>query len=253
MSGTDSSRSTIIEPRPTNAGAADPDAPVGGATPADSDPRIDPANPGAQGTPPASTNPIEALGLAPSIEAALFASERALSAARLAQALLGPEPVSDTGEEDRRRSAAPEAVRRVEGCVKELNAEYERTGRAFRIESVPGGYRVMTLARFAPALARLSALRPPARLSRAAIETLSIIAYRQPIGRAQLEAIRGVACGEVLKSLIERRLVTITGRAEELGRPMLYGTTRQFLDAFGLASLADLPQEGELAGPRQDG
>ena len=85
------------------------------------------------------------------------------------------------------------------------------------------------------------------KLSRAAIETLAIIAYRQPVTRAELEAIRGVACGEVLKSLVERRLVTITGRAEELGRPMLYGTTRQFLDHFGLATLKDLPAPADLA------
>ena len=79
------------------------------------------------------------------------------------------------------------------------------------------------------------------RLSRPAIETLAIIAYKQPITRAKLEAIRGVGCGEVLKSLLERRLIAVTGRAEELGRPMLYGTTRQFLDAFGIRSVKDLP------------
>jgi len=73
------------------------------------------------------------------------------------------------------------------------------------------------------------------------LETLSIIAYRQPITRAQLEAIRGVGCGEVLRGLIDRRMVMVKGRAEELGRPMLYGTTRQFLDCFGLASVKDLP------------
>ena len=77
--------------------------------------------------------------------------------------------------------------------------------------------------------------------------TLSIIAYRQPITRAELEAIRGVACGEVVRTLMDRRLVKITGRAEELGRPMLYGTTRQFLDTFGLASVKDLPKPEELA------
>ena len=85
------------------------------------------------------------------------------------------------------------------------------------------------------------------KLSPAALETLAIVAYRQPIVRAEIEAIRGVASGEVLRSLMERRLVRITGRAEELGRPMLYGTTREFLQVFGLASLADLPQRKEFA------
>ena len=84
------------------------------------------------------------------------------------------------------------------------------------------------------------------RLSRAALETLSIIAYRQPVTRASLEAIRGVACGEILRALLERRLVMIKGRAEELGRPMLYGTTKHFLDVFGLSSLKDLPKPEEF-------
>src|SRR5690606_7991210 len=98
----------------------------------------------------------------------------------------------------------------------------------------------------ASALAAFHRSRSTGRLSRAAIETLAIIAYRQPITRAELEAIRGVACGEVLRSLLERRMIQIAGRAEEVGRPMLYGTTRQFLDTFGLASLKDLPASGEL-------
>ena len=104
-----------------------------------------------------------------------------------------------------------------------------------------GGVQVLTVAEFGPLLARLHADRQSSRLSPAALETLSIIAYRQPIMRAELEAIRGVACGEVLRSLLERRLVKVVGRAEELGRPMLYGTTREFLKVFGLASLDDLP------------
>jgi segregation and condensation protein B len=87
----------------------------------------------------------------------------------------------------------------------------------------------------------MHAERQQARLSQAALETLSIIAYRQPVMRAEIEAIRGVACGEVLRHLLERRLIKIAGRAEELGRPMLYGTTHEFLKVFGLASLEDLP------------
>ena len=104
----------------------------------------------------------------------------------------------------------------------------------------------MTLPRFAPVLEQYHGKRERHGVSRAALETLAIIAYKQPMTRASLEAIRGVACGEVLRSLIERRLITIVGRAEELGRPMLYGTTKAFLETFGLATLKDLPTAEDL-------
>ena len=93
-----------------------------------------------------------------------------------------------------------------------------------------------------PLVSRLHAERQQQRLSQAALETLSIIAYRQPVMRAEVEVIRGVACGEVLKGLMARRLIKIVGRAEEVGRPMLYGTTKDFLRIFGLANLQDLPE-----------
>ena len=137
---------------------------------------------------------------------------------------------------------------RLQAAIDDLNAQYAASGRTFRIEAVAGGVRMMTLPAFAPVLAAFHKARSGTRLSRPAIETLSIIAYRQPITRAQLEAIRGVSCGEVLRSLMERRLVTIKGRAEELGRPILYGTTKEFLDAFGLSSLKDLPSAEAAAG-----
>jgi len=130
--------------------------------------------------------------------------------------------------------------------VKSLNEEYEKTGRSFRVEAVSGGFRVMTLPKFSTQIAALHRRQASSKLSKAGVETLAIIAYKQPITRAELEAIRGVACGEVLKSLMDRRLVTIKGRAEELGRPMLYGTTKTFLDHFGLASIKDLPTLTEL-------
>ncbi|MBY0261687.1 MAG: SMC-Scp complex subunit ScpB, partial [Phycisphaerales bacterium] len=116
----------------------------------------------------------------------------------------------------------------------------------FRIERIAGGYRVMTLPAFGPVLEAYHGKRERHALSRAAIETLAIIAYKQPITRAALESIRGVACGEVLRSLMERRLVTIVGRAEEVGRPMLYGTSKAFLETFGLASVKDLPSVDDL-------
>lgn len=135
----------------------------------------------------------------------------------------------------------------IEAAIAALNDEYDARGRAFRIEPVSGGYRLMTRPEHAPVIAAMHRARATTRLSRPALETLSIIAYRQPVTRAELEAIRGVACGEVLRSLLDRKMVKITGRAEELGRPMLYGTTPQFLDAFGLANIKDLPKPEELA------
>jgi len=104
----------------------------------------------------------------------------------------------------------------------------------------------MTLPQYHDVISRLFKTRNDSRLSQAAMETLSIVAYRQPVLRADIEAIRGVACGEVLRSLMEKQLVKIVGRAEVLGRPMLYGTTRRFLEIFGLNSLDELPKFEEL-------
>lgn len=207
--------------------------------------------------------------LGPRVEALLLTSARPVSGEKLAVALgLMPAPVAEAqalpgapesapptsppAPTKRRRGGkgapvGPGPVERLAGAVEWLNGEYERTGRSFRIELVAGGYRVVTLPRFGPDIAALQGQAAATRLSRAAVETLAIIAYRQPVTRAQLEAIRGVACGEVLRSLMDRRLVTIAGRAEEVGRPLLYATTRQFLDAFGLASLKDLPTASEVA------
>lgn len=170
--------------------------------------------------------------LVPAVEAMLMSSDRPLSAPKAAEA------IGATLPSDERPTADD-----IAAAVEALNADYERTGRAFRIEYISGGYRVMTLPEHASVLAAFHRQRTSTRLSRAALETLAVVAYKQPVTRARLEAIRGVACGEVLKTLLERRLVAVVGRAEELGRPMLYGTTKHFLDAFGLASVKDLPSE----------
>lgn len=138
-------------------------------------------------------------------------------------------------------------IKQIAEAIAQLNAQYDEHERAFRIEEISGGYRLMTRPQHAPIVATMHRARATTRLSKPALETLSIIAYRQPITRAELESIRGVACGEVVRTLMDRRMVKITGRAEELGRPMLYGTTRQFLDTFGLASTKDLPKPDELA------
>ncbi len=131
---------------------------------------------------------------------------------------------------------------KVREAIESLNEAYATSGRVFRITAVADGWQMLTQAEVAPVLARLLAARQQSRLSQPAMETLSIIAYRQPVLRAEIEAIRGVAAGEVLRGLLERRLVRIAGRAEELGRPMLYGTTREFLRVFGLSGVDDLPE-----------
>jgi len=178
-----------------------------------------------------SQSPTEAGGNQPSdritpaqiVEALLFSSDAPLSAARLAQ-LSGIKLVGEV----RRR-------------VAELNEKYTQAGLSFRIEEIARGYQMLSLACFRPWLAELNKHHARSRLSAAALETLSIVAYKQPVIRADIEAIRGVGSGEVLNRLREIGLVKIMGRAEVVGRPMLYGTTRKFLDIFGLADLEDLP------------
>ena len=196
------------------------------------------------------------------VEAAILLADRPISDARLAEVLgLVPPSTRPAGkdgeatdgdaETSARDSAAiagrrREALRLVREAIDTLNQQYAASNRTFRIESVAGGRQMLTIAAFGPILSRIKGQRAQTRLSQAALETLAIIAYRQPMLRAQLEAIRGVACGEVLKSLMERRLVKIVGRAEEVGRPMLYGTTPEFLRVFGIANLSDLPQAKDL-------
>jgi len=200
----------------------------------------------------------------------LVANEEALAAEQLSEAevahvseLVNPAVTSDetTGTEQPQAAAKTKKPRRrktkpsgqdpeelIGRAVALLNATYEKTSRAFRIELVAGGYRVVTLAVHAKAVATLHGLAAQQKLSKAAVETLAIIAYKQPVTKSTLEAIRGVSCGEVLRSLLERRLVTIAGRAEELGRPILYATSKGFLEAFGLGSLRDLPSTQEITG-----
>jgi segregation and condensation protein B len=130
--------------------------------------------------------------------------------------------------------------------VRQLNDEYDDLGRAFRVEEVAGGYQLMTRPKFAAWLRRLDGVPKELRLSAPALETLAVIAYRQPSGRAEIEAIRGVNCGEILRQLMDRDLVRIAGRGQELGRPYLYATTKRFLQLFGLRALAELPRASEL-------
>ncbi|MEC9091236.1 MAG: SMC-Scp complex subunit ScpB [Planctomycetota bacterium] len=126
--------------------------------------------------------------------------------------------------------------------ITQINRKYAEFGRAFRIEKIAGGYQLMTHQELAPWIRRLHGFNRETKLSDPALETLSIVAYRQPILRADIEQIRGVSCGEVLRQLMDRKYVKISGRSEELGRPFLYTTTKYFLKYFGLDKLEDLPK-----------
>lgn len=138
----------------------------------------------------------------------------------------------------------------IRRAIKALNDEYEKTGRSFRIEQVAGGYQMLTLPEFGETLKKLHQTDADAKLSKAALETLAIIAYKQPILRVDVEGIRGVACGETIRNLMEKHLVKIAGRAEEPGRPILYGTTKRFLEVFGLNSINDLPNPDSELRPK---
>lgn len=165
------------------------------------------------------------------VEAVLFSSDGPLVANRIAAAV---------------GAITPKQVRE---SVERLNAGYEQANRSFQIEHIAGGYQMLTRPEYAVYLQRLYKVRSESRLSTAALETLAVVAYKQPVVRAEVEAIRGVASGEMLRSLMEKGLIRIVGRAEELGRPMLYGTTKRFLEIFGLRSIEDLPKVPELALP----
>jgi len=161
------------------------------------------------------------------LEALLLSTQHPLTAGRLAELMDLP------------------ATKPVRQAIKDLNAQYEESRRSFRIEQVAGGYQILTMPEFGDHLKKLHQREIDAKLTKAALETLAIIAYKQPILRADIEAIRGVACGETIRNLMEKRLVNIAGRAEVPGRPILYGTTRRFLEVFGLNTLKDLPQAQE--------
>lgn len=130
---------------------------------------------------------------------------------------------------------------RARSLLKDLKRLHVEAGSAFRVEQIAGGYQLLTRGPFGPWVRRLLETPAENRLSAAGMETLAIVAYRQPITRGEVEAIRGVGCEEMLRQLLERDFIAIGGRAEDLGRPNVYVTTRRFLQAFGLARLEDLP------------
>ncbi|MGV3709135.1 MAG: SMC-Scp complex subunit ScpB [Gemmatimonas sp.] len=167
--------------------------------------------------------------LAKLLEAALFAASRPLTL----EALGTLEPES-----------SPAAVA---SALDELREHYDVDGHGVELIEQGGGWQILTRAEFAEAIERAQVAVRPQRLSAAALETLAIIAYRQPIGRAEVEEIRGVQVGSVIKSLHERGLIDVVGRSEGIGRPLLYGTTSQFLEQFALRHLEELPRADELA------
>ena len=165
------------------------------------------------------------------IEAILFASDESISPSRL---------VTIVGIS---------SVTQVKEAIENLNNNYKIRNSAFQIEKIAGGYQMLTHTVYNNWLRKLIRERKETKLTQASLETLAIIAYKQPIIRADVESIRGVASGEMIRGLMNKGLVKITGRAEILGRPILYGTTKKFLEVFGLNSVSDLPKVEELKKP----
>jgi len=163
---------------------------------------------------------------------------------RVVEALVvgAPEPVSPAQLASIVPGCTPALAREI---VEELNAGWREQGRALEICEVAGGYQLRTRPEYKGYLQQLEKDRP-LRLSRAALETLAVVAYKQPATRAEIEHVRGVDVGAVLRSLVERRLVRIAGHREVPGRPIVYGTTKRFLEVFGLAALSDLPTLREV-------
>ncbi len=166
------------------------------------------------------------------IEALLFATSSPLTVKEIKEVL---------GKE-----AAEEEIQTL---VRALAEEYDREGRSFWVAEIAGGYQVQTRTEYASWLKKLFASHQTGHFSRPGLETLAIVAYRQPVTRQEIESIRGVNVDGVLAGLLEKRLIRIVGRKEVPGRPMIYGTTKEFLECFGLKSLAELPrlEEFELA------
>ncbi len=165
------------------------------------------------------------------VEAVLFATDTPLPVSKLAQ-------IVGTGD-----------AREMRKYIAALNEQYEVARASFRVEEVAGGFQMLTLPAYHKWVGKLMTVRRETKLTGAALETLAVIAYKQPALRADIEAVRGVAVGDMVNRLREMGLVKIVGRAEIVGRPMLYGTTKKFLEVFGLASLKDLPTVESLPKP----
>ena len=175
------------------------------------------------------------------IEALIFSSDEPLSAGEIIRAIKGID-----GDE------IQITQNDVENCVSELNKKYEEANLAFRIIAIANGFLFASLKEYAKYIGYMSSEKSKRRLSQAALETLAIIAYKQPVTKPELETIRGVNSDYILNTLLEKKLITITGRAESIGRPLLYGTTEEFLKYFALNRISDLPKPREIDEIMQD-
>lgn len=175
------------------------------------------------------------------IEALIFSSDEPLTNSEIIKAIKGID-----GED------AEITAEDINSAIDLLNQEYEATSRAVKIVKIAGGYLFATREEFAKYIGYLSSEKTKRRLSQAALETLAIIAYKQPITKPELESIRGVNSDYILSTLLDKKLITISGRAETIGRPLLYTTTDEFLKYFGLNSLSDLPKPREIEEIMQD-
>jgi len=194
--------------------------------------RPDPIHRLIQAEEPASATPLARDAKLARLEAALFLADEPVPAKRLAEA----SALADAWETHR--------------LVEQLRELYKVDGSPFQVVEIAGGYQLLTKAEFHPWLLRLRRTGHELRLTPTGLETLAVIAYKQPIMRAEVEAVRGVQCAEVVRLLMEKGLVRITGRHHSLGRPQLFGTTKKFLQAFGLNTLDDLPEVESLTRPR---
>jgi segregation and condensation protein B len=178
------------------------------------------------------------------VESILFASQKPVSAKELSNFLKGAAEASKENPEITCFAKVKSA--QLQDAIEQLEREYAETGRAFEVRESAAGWQLVTKADFAPWLRQLFPENRQARLSAPAMETLAIIAYRQPITRADIEAVRGVAVDGVMQTLLDRNLVRIAGRSEIAGRPLLYETSQFFMEHFGLKDLDDLPNASEL-------
>ncbi|OGW85441.1 MAG: SMC-Scp complex subunit ScpB [Omnitrophica bacterium RIFCSPHIGHO2_02_FULL_46_11] len=147
---------------------------------------------------------------------------------------------------DLKRALGSYSQAKIEPLIRELQSEYERDGRSFRIQEIAGGFECATAPKFAPWILKLELQKKSRQATQSALETLAILAYKQPTTRAEIEDLRGVDVSGVLVTLIERGLIKIVGRKEVPGRPFLYGTTDKFLEHFGLKSITNLPDISEI-------
>ncbi len=171
---------------------------------------------------------IDLSKIKPAVEALIFASDGPVTESRISSVI---EELSAT---------------QVQRIIEELNQEYEEQNHAFRIKRIAGGFQFVTCAEFAHYIKKYYKGRSRSRLSRAALETLAIIAFKQPISRPEIDLIRGVNSDGVVKTLLERNLIQISGRAETVGHALLYTTTQEFLQHFGINDISELPKPKEI-------